>query len=92
VKILGIQQATLEDCVKNAQKEKVVLTRRGKPIALVIGVAGLDLEQIERGQSDEFWTLIRHRRAQKTISRAELERRLARADNEKRKSRKKPDL
>jgi hypothetical protein len=40
-------------------------------------VKGLDLEQLELGQSDEFWSLIRARRKQRTISREELEERLA---------------
>jgi hypothetical protein len=77
VKVVGLQKATLEECVQDAQAQGVVLTRRGKPVALVIGVTGLDLEQIELGQSDEFWTLIRARRRQKTVTRAELEKRLA---------------
>jgi antitoxin (DNA-binding transcriptional repressor) of toxin-antitoxin stability system len=76
MKVVGLQEATLEECVQDAQRERVVLTRRGKPVALVVGVSGLDLEQIELGQSDEFWTLIRARRGQKTLSRAELEKRL----------------
>jgi hypothetical protein len=42
-----------------------------------VGVQGLDLEQIELGYSDEFWSLIRQRRGQRTISREELEKRLA---------------
>ncbi len=37
---------------------------------------GLDEEQQELGSSEEFWRLIRERRRQQTISRAELERRL----------------
>jgi hypothetical protein len=45
-------------------------------VALVIGVAGLDLEQIELGHSDAFWKLIRQRRKEKTLSRKELEERL----------------
>lgn len=76
MKVVGMKQATLEECVKDAQRERVVLTRRGKPVALVVGVAGLDLEQIDLGHSDELWTLIRERRGQKTLSRAELEKRL----------------
>jgi hypothetical protein len=40
-------------------------------------VKGFDLEQLELGHSDEFWTLLRQRRTQKTMSRAELEHRLA---------------
>ena len=77
MKVIGLQKANLEECVRDAQAERVVLTRTGKPVALLVGVKGLDLEQIELGQSDEFWRLIRERRRQKTISRKELEKRLA---------------
>jgi antitoxin (DNA-binding transcriptional repressor) of toxin-antitoxin stability system len=77
VKVVGVQEANLEECVRQAQDERVVLTRKGKPVALLVGVQGLDLEQIELGQSDEFWKLIRERRGQKAIGRAELEKRLA---------------
>jgi prevent-host-death family protein len=76
VKVIGIDEANIEECVKEAQHERVVLTRRGKPVALLVGVAGMDLEQIARGHSDEFWQLIRARRGQKTMSRAELEKQL----------------
>jgi hypothetical protein len=54
VKVIGIDAAKLEECVKDAQHERVLLTRRGKPVALTIGVAGMDLEQIALGHSDEF--------------------------------------
>jgi hypothetical protein len=37
---------------------------------------GLDREQLALGSDDRFWKLITQRRKQKTISRAELERRL----------------
>jgi len=77
VKVVGIQEANLEECVRQAQGERVVLTQDGKPVVLLVGVDGLDLELIELGQSDEFWKLIRERRGQKTISRSELEKRLA---------------
>lgn len=77
MKVIGIDEANIEECVKNAQHDRVVLTRRGKPVALIVGVAGMDLEQIALGHSDEFWKLIRERRSQKTVSRAELEKRLA---------------
>jgi prevent-host-death family protein len=78
VKVIGLQKANLVECVRQAQDERVVLTQKGKPVALLVGVKGLDLEQIELGQSDDFWRLIRERRAQKTISRAELEKQMAR--------------
>ena len=43
MKVVGLDEANLEKCVREAQHGRVVLTRRGKPIALLVGVAGLDL-------------------------------------------------
>ncbi len=77
MKTVPIEDATLDRCVDEAQRERVILTRNGHPIALVVGVDGLDEEQIRLGSSPEFWELIEKSRGQKTISRDELERRLA---------------
>jgi len=77
VKVVGLQQANLEECVRQARDDRVVLTEKGRPVVMLVGVDGLDLEQIELGQSDKFWKLIRERRRQKTISRNELEKRFA---------------
>jgi hypothetical protein len=35
VKVINIGQTTLEGCVTDAQYERVVLTREGKPTALI---------------------------------------------------------
>lgn len=78
MKKVGIEKASLDACIKEAQRERVVITRNGKPVALIIGVEGMDEEQLQLGSSDKFWKLITKRRAQKTISRAELERRIDR--------------
>ena len=56
--------------------ERVVITRKGKPVALVVGIEGLDREQIELGASDKFWKLIVKRRKQKPLSREALERKI----------------
>jgi prevent-host-death family protein len=77
VKVIGLDVANLKKCVRDAQQEGVVLTRKGKPVALLVSVKGFDLEQLELGQSDEFWTLRHQRRTEKTMSRAELEHQLA---------------
>src|SRR5689334_20807174 len=66
VKVIEMDEANIKECVKDAQHERVILTRRGKPIAVIAGVAGMDLEQIALGHSDEFWQLIRERRGQKS--------------------------
>jgi prevent-host-death family protein len=77
MKVLPIKETSLEECVRQAQRQEVVLTRNGKPVAVLVGVEGLDLEQVELGHSDEFWALIKERRAQPVISRAELDQRVA---------------
>ena len=76
MKIVGIQQTNLDQCVDEAQRERIVLTRDGQPLAVVVGVGCMDLEQVELSQSDEFWKMIQERRAGATIGREELERRL----------------
>ena len=78
MKVVTVQEAKLDNCLKDAQRDGVLITRKGKPVALVVGVEGLDREQIELGQSDKFWKKVRKWRRQKTISRAELDRRLGR--------------
>ncbi len=74
MKVVSLEQAVLDSCIEDAQRERVVLTRNGKPVALLVGIEDMDEEQLQRASSDRFWTLIAERRAQKTISRTELER------------------
>jgi len=76
MKIISLEHAVLDDCVEEAQHERLVITRDGKPVALIIGLEGWDEEQIRLGGSEEFWKLIAERRSQKAIDREELERRL----------------
>jgi len=83
MKMVGLEHATLETCVNDAQHERVLITRKGKPVALIVGIKGMDKEQLELGSSDKFWGLIAERRAQKPITRAELEQNI---DNLKAKS------
>jgi antitoxin (DNA-binding transcriptional repressor) of toxin-antitoxin stability system len=52
------------------------VTRKDKPVALVVGIEGMDKEQLQLSSSKKFWKLIEERRRQKTISRRELEKRL----------------
>lgn len=73
MKTLGIEQASLDLCVREAQGERVLVTRDGRPVAMVVGLAGLDEEQLQLGASDAFWQLITARRNQQTVTRSELE-------------------
>lgn len=73
---LGVESADLKTCVNRAQLERLVITRNGRPVALVVGVQGMTAEQLELGTSDKFWKLIAKRRKQPTLSRGALERRI----------------
>lgn len=69
-------QKQVKDCVDNAQDDRVVITRRGKPAAVLIGVEGEDWETVLLQTDPRFWKLIRARRKQPTISLGELKARL----------------
>lgn len=64
MKLIGLKEAKahLSEFVDAAQRDRVLITRRGQPAALVIGVEGQDLEQIILGSSLEFWKMIDERR------------------------------
>jgi antitoxin (DNA-binding transcriptional repressor) of toxin-antitoxin stability system len=78
MKTIVLEQATLDVCIENVQHERVILTRNGKPFALIVGVEGMDEEQLQLGSSDKFWKIVEKWRKEKSISRAELEKRLDR--------------
>ncbi len=84
MKTVTLEKSDLNTCVEQAQRGRVVVMRNRKPVALIVGVEGLDREQLELGSSDKFWRLIEQRRNQKTISRTELERRIRRSSRAKR--------
>ena len=69
-------QKKVKECVDQAQLDRVVITRRGKPAAVLVGVEGEDWEDVVLQTDPAFWKLIRARRKQPTISRDELKKRL----------------
>ena len=40
MKKISLEQADLDGCVNDAQRQRVVITRDGKPVAIMIGVEG----------------------------------------------------
>ena len=76
MKTVAIEQSDLDACVTSAQFDRIVVTRGGSPVALILGIAGLDEEQVQLGASDKFWKLIRERRQEETFNRATLEEKL----------------
>ena len=75
MKTVDIQETNLNACVIDAQSDRVVVTSGGNPVALVVGIKGLDEEQIQLGASNEFWKLISERRKEPTLDRSALEKR-----------------
>jgi prevent-host-death family protein len=64
MKLIGLKEAktNLSAFVDQSQRERILITRRGKPAAVVIGVEGQDLEQVLLGGDAEFWKMIQQRR------------------------------
>ncbi len=69
-------QRKVKECVDLAQRGRVVITRRGKPAAVLVGVEGKDWEQVTLETSAAFWKLVEARRQQPTIPLGEMKARL----------------
>ena len=71
-------QKKVKECVDLSQTERVVVTRHGKPAAVLVGVEGKDWEDILLETSPAFWQMIERRRKQRTITVKDLKARLSR--------------
>ena len=70
-------QQNLDSILTRAQTERIVISRRGKPCAVLVGIEDYDAEDLGLASSEEFWRMIRLRRASgKSFPRAEVEARL----------------
>lgn len=69
-------QKKLRECVDAAQEDRVVITRRGKPAAVLVGVEGADWETVMVETNAGFWRLIEKRRKQPTVSLAHMRKKL----------------
>ncbi len=70
-------QKKIKECVDQAQLDRVVITRHGKPAAVLVGVEGEEWEDVVLQTDPAFWKLIRARRKQPTLSLDELKKRLS---------------
>jgi prevent-host-death family protein len=67
----------LDSILTRAQSERIVISRRGRPCAVLVGIEDYDAEDLRLARSEEFWRMIRLRRAGGTsIPLAEVESRL----------------
>jgi prevent-host-death family protein len=64
MKLIGLKEAktNLSAFVAESQSERILITRRGRPAALVIGVEGQDLEQLLLAGDVGFWKMLQDRR------------------------------
>jgi len=70
-------QGDLQRVLDSAQDERVVITRDGKPAAVVLGLESYDAEELATASSPEFWRMIRQRRrGGSSMSLAEVKARL----------------
>ena len=67
----------VKEAVDSAQQDRIVVTRRGQPVAVLFGVEGEDWERVVLEPSSELWKLIEERRKEPTLSIEELEHELA---------------
>ncbi len=78
MKVLGLREAkqTLSECIEKAQTERVLITKHGKPAAVVIGVAGQEMEDVLLQIDPRFWEMIESRRRNSsTVSLQEVRKR-----------------
>ena len=70
-------QENLDSILTRAQSERIVISRHGKPCAVLVGIEDYDAEDLGLASSEDFWRMIRLRRASgKSLPLAEVEARL----------------
>jgi len=70
MKVVAVREAkaSLSEYIERAQEGRVLITKHGKPAALVIGVEGEDLEDLLTAGNPRFWEMIEDRRRNKRSS------------------------
>ena len=67
-------QTNLDDVLNSSQKERIVISREGKPCAVLVGIQDYDKEDLQLAASPDFWLLIRQRRSEgRSVPLAEVE-------------------
>ena len=69
-------QKKIRESINEAQSDRVVVTKNGKPAALLINVEGQDWESVVLQTSAPFWKLIKKRRKAKTVPLLEMRKRV----------------
>jgi hypothetical protein len=84
---VGRAKSALTGFIKAAQADRVLITRHGKPAAILFGVSGLDLEELLTLANPRFWQFVDYAlRTGTTMSPTELRRRLLATPKKRRRS------
>jgi prevent-host-death family protein len=64
MKVVAVREvkASLSEYIEKSQRDRVLITKHGRPAALVIGVEGEDLEDLLTMGNPRFWEMIEDRR------------------------------
>jgi prevent-host-death family protein len=78
MKVVPLAEAKndLSRFVDAAQGTRVLVTRHGRPAALIIGVEGEAIEDLLTASDPDFWRMIEARRREPTVSAAAVRREL----------------
>lgn len=80
MKVIALREARagLSTYVQQAQQGGVLITKHGKPAAMLIGVEGEEMEDLMIRTDPEFWAMIQERRrpGRTTFTTQEVKRRL----------------
>ena len=69
--------AAAQSLISGAEHQRILVTREGKPFAVIVGIEHKDAEDLRLEESPEFWKMIEERRGRPTISIEEYEATLA---------------
>jgi len=69
-------QKQLDTHLEQAQTARVVVTRKGKLSALIVGLEGIDWNTLVLESDAEFWKMIQKRRKQRTVPLAKVKEQL----------------
>jgi hypothetical protein len=79
MKTIAVDDMTSEkfdSCLKESQEDRVLLTRNGSAVAVLVGVQNQNAPEIEVVDDPEFWAMIAERRKQPCLTSAELKKKM----------------
>ena len=79
MKTMTLDDMTLEkldSCLETAQEDRVLLTRNGNPVAILVGVQGEEAPEVEVVNDPELWAILAERRKKPCLTSAELKKKM----------------